>query len=69
VTEVQRLIDGLRINGWSVMAISRAVGVSDATIRRWVNGTAEPGNETAVLALLGSLEGQRAPKRPYQRKG
>ena len=67
MTEAQQAIKELRDRGWTVAAISRSVGVADASVRRWVNGTRQPENTTAVLALLRSLVGRRPPRRPYVR--
>jgi hypothetical protein len=69
MTEVQQLIQELRVKGWSIAAIGRKVGVTDMAVRRWISGDRRPENVVAVTIVLRQmLKRRRIPKRPYRRK-
>ena len=69
MTEVQQLIQELRVKGWSIAAIGRQVGVTDMAVRRWISGDRRPENVVAVkIVLRQMLKRRRIPKRPYRRK-
>jgi predicted transcriptional regulator len=64
MTEVQQLIQELRSRGWSVAAIGRGMGVTDAAVRRWIAGTRQlehrdsghPGAQADVGAAASAQE-------------
>jgi transposase-like protein len=67
-SEIPRIIEQLRQKRWTMAAICRAIGVSDATLYRWYNGVLLPDHQGPVAMALRQLLEQPVPKRRYRRR-
>jgi transposase-like protein len=67
---IQQMIDTLLGRGWTIAALSDALGVSRDTIYRWRKGSNPPESpKLVVLGLQVLLRRKRVPKRKrYTRK-
>jgi transcriptional regulator with XRE-family HTH domain len=69
VTDIQMamavLVEG---RGWTLAALSDAIGVHENTLRRWHRGEHQPANPRPVLTALERLATARVPKRHRVRR-
>ena len=61
MTDVQEILEELRVKGWSRAAIADEVGAHRETVSRWGSGRYYPENAKAVLVVLNMLLKRKAP--------
>jgi transcriptional regulator with XRE-family HTH domain len=59
---IQELLEALRKKGWTIAAISDALGYNRETISRWRKGSNPPSQKVVELALRDLLRRKRIPK-------
>jgi transcriptional regulator with XRE-family HTH domain len=68
--EIQNKLDELKLNGWTLASIARAIGQSSRAVESWNQGLRSPANLKSVLVSLNKIsEYKRIPKKKLYIKG
>jgi hypothetical protein len=66
--EIQGIIEQLRKKRWTMAAIARGIGISNATVHRWYRGSLLPDHQAVVALALRQLLDEPVPQRKYRRR-
>lgn len=70
MSEIQDKLNELKVKGWTLASIARAIGQSSRAVESWNQGMRNPANLKPVLNALDKLgELKRIPKKKIYKKG